>query len=69
MLVENLFGLSIEGKLSGSIHFFIYDVIKVFMLLSVLIFMISYIQSFSPPERTKKILGRFSIGYFRRINH
>ncbi len=41
----------------GSIHFFIYDSIKIFMLLSVLIFIISYIQSFFPPERTKKILG------------
>jgi uncharacterized membrane protein YraQ (UPF0718 family) len=47
-------------RLGGSIHFFIYDVIKIFILLSVLIFMISYIQSYFPPERTKKILGRFN---------
>ncbi len=60
LLVENVFGLSIQDKLGGSIHFFIYDVIKIFILLSVLIFMISYIQSFFPPERTKKILGRFN---------
>lgn len=60
LLVEKVFGLSIESKLGGSIHFFIYDVVKIFILLSVLIFTISYIQSFFPPERTKKILGRFS---------
>ncbi len=59
-LVENIFGLSINEKIGGSIHFFIYDVIKIFILLSALIFSISYIQSFFPPERTKKILGRFT---------
>ena len=59
-LVENVFGLSIAERLGGSIHFFIYDVIKIFILLSVLIFSISYIQSFFPPERTRKILGRFN---------
>lgn len=56
-LVEKAFGLSVETRLGGSIHFFIYDVIKIFILLSVLIFVISYIQSYFPPERTKKILG------------
>lgn len=60
LLVEKVFGLSIESKLGGSIHFFIYDVVKIFILLSVLIFTISYIQSFFPPERTKKILGKFT---------
>ena len=59
-LVENIFGLSINEKIGGSVHFFIYDVIKIFILLSALIFSISYIQSFFPPERTKKILGRFN---------
>lgn len=59
-LVEQGFGLSIQERLGGSIHFFIYDVIKIFILLSVLIFAISYIQSFFPPERTRKILGRFN---------
>jgi uncharacterized membrane protein YraQ (UPF0718 family) len=59
-LVENVFGLSISERLGGSIHFFIYDVIKIFILLSVLIFSISYIQSFFPPERTRKILGHFN---------
>ncbi len=58
-LVENVFGLNMAERLGGSIHFFIYDVIKIFILLSVLIFLISYIQSFFPPERTKKILGRY----------
>ncbi|GLC31900.1 permease [Clostridium omnivorum] len=57
LLVEKVFGLSIKERLGGSIHFFIYDTIKIFILLSVLIFLISYIQSYFPPERTKKILG------------
>ncbi|MFA5658466.1 MAG: permease [Oscillospiraceae bacterium] len=60
MLVENVFGLNVKGRLGGSIHFFIYDVIKIFILLSVLIFVISYIQSYFPPERTRRILGRFN---------
>lgn len=60
LLVENLFGLSLTDRLGGSIHFFLYDVIKIFILLSFLIFTISYIQSFFPPERTRKILGRFN---------
>ena len=59
LLVEDVFGLYITVRLGGSIHFFIYDVIKIFVLLSVLIFIVSYIQSYFPPERTKKILGRF----------
>lgn len=46
-----------QDRLGGSVHFFIYDTIKIFILLSVLIFMISYIQSYFPPEKTKKILG------------
>ncbi len=58
-LVQNVFGLDTQSQLGGSIHFFIYDVIKIFILLSVLIFLISYIQSFFPPERTRKILGNF----------
>ena len=49
-------GLDIFGKVGGTIQFFIYDVIKIVILLCVLIFIISYIQSFFPPERTKKIL-------------
>lgn len=57
LLVEKAFGLPISTRLGGSIHFFIYDTIKIFILLSVLIFAISYIQSYFPPERTKKLLG------------
>lgn len=52
-------GLSLDGIIGGALQFFIYDTIKIFVLLSVLIFGISYIQSYFPPERTKKILGRF----------
>jgi hypothetical protein len=58
-VVEKIFGLDITEQLGGSIHFFLYDVVKIFILLCVLIFIISYIQSFFPPERTRKILGRF----------
>lgn len=66
LIVKNLFGLDVSSRIGGSIHFFIYDVIKIFILLSVLIFLISYIQSFFPPERTKKILGRFN-GFWANI--
>lgn len=59
-LVVKVFGLSMDTRLGASIHFFIYDVIKIFMLLSALIFVISYVQSFFPPERTKRILGNFN---------
>ena len=52
-------GLDINSPWGGSIHFFIYDVIKILILLGVLIFIISYIQSYFPPERTKRILERF----------
>lgn len=53
------FGLDTSEKIGGSIQFFIYDMIKIMVLLGFLIFIISYIQSYFPPERTKKILGRF----------
>ena len=52
-------GLDPASKVGGSIQFFIYDCIKIMVLLGVLILIISYIQSYFPPERTKKILGRF----------
>ena len=58
-LVESVFKLDTSERIGGSLHFFIYDVLKIFILLSVLIFIISYIQSYFPPERTKRILGRF----------
>ena len=57
--VVNILGLSMDTMIGGALQFFIYDTIKIFILLGVLIFGISYIQSFFPPERTKKILGRF----------
>lgn len=52
-------GLDITGRVGGSIQFFLYDVIKITVLLCVLICVISYIQSYFPPERSKRILGRF----------
>ena len=55
----NTLGLDTSEKIGGSVQFFIYDMIKIMVLLVILIFLISYIQSFFPPERTKKILGRF----------
>lgn len=57
--VLSALGLDINGRLGGSVQFFIYDVVKITILLVVLIFMISYIQSYFPPERSKRILGRF----------
>ena len=52
-------GVDLSSRIGGSLQFFIYDVIKITILLCVLIFVISYIQSYFPPERSKKILGRF----------
>lgn len=57
--ILNMFGIDTTKKAGGSIQFFIYDMIKIMVLLGILIFIISYIQSHFPPERTKKILGRF----------
>lgn len=54
-----LIPFDLNMRLSEAIHFFIYDVLKIFILLSVLIFIVSYIQSFFPPERSKKIMGKF----------
>ena len=58
-LVSDVFKIRLESQLGASLQFFIYDVIKIFILLSVLIFTVSYIQSYFPPERTRKILGRY----------
>jgi|SRR5690625_1759358 len=55
----NYLGVDLENKFGGSLQFFIYDVLKITILLCVLIFIISYIQSYFPPERSKKILGKF----------
>ena len=52
-------GLNVDSRIGGSLHFFLYDCIKITILLCVLIFAISFLQSFFPPERTKKILGNF----------
>ncbi len=59
LLVENVFKVPVATQLGGSIHFFIYDSIKIVILLGLMIFAISYVRSFFPPERTKKILERF----------
>ena len=61
-LIGNLLGtlgLDVTSRIGGSIQFFLYDVIKITVLLCVLIYLISYIQSYFPPERSKKIMGRF----------
>lgn len=52
-------GLDISTRLGGSVQFFLYDIVKITVLLCTLIFVISYIQSYFPPERSRKILGRF----------
>lgn len=58
LALENL-GLDVDSRIGGSLHFFLYDCVKITIYLCVLIFFISYLQSFFPPERTKKILGHF----------
>ena len=68
-LVQNLLtllGIDVTSRLGGSISFFIYDVIKITILLFVLVFIISYVQSYFPPEKSKKIMGRFN-GLWARI--
>src|SRR5574344_1708329 len=62
VLIERMLcslGLDVTTRWGGSVQFFLYDVIKITILLCFLIFLISYIQSFFPPERSKKIMGRF----------
>ena len=61
-LIGNLLekaGVDTSGRIGGSVQFFLYDVLKITILLCILIFMISYIQSYFPPERSKKLIGRF----------
>ena len=58
-IILNACGLDTTGKIGASVQFFLYDTIKIMALLGILILIISYIQSYFPPERTKKILGRF----------
>lgn len=57
--ILEMLGIDTGSMLGGSLQFFLYDTIKIFILLSVLIFGISYLQSYFPPERTRRILGRF----------
>ena len=58
LALEDL-GLNVDSRIGGSLHFFLYDCVKITIYLCVLIFAISYVQSFFPPEKTKKILGHF----------
>jgi uncharacterized membrane protein YraQ (UPF0718 family) len=60
LLLRDGLGLDTASRIGSSVHFFIYDVIKIFILLGVLIFGMSYIQSYFPPERTRRILGGIS---------
>ncbi len=55
----NACGLDTTGRIGGSVRFFLYDTVKIMILLGILILLISYIQSYFPPERTKRLLGRF----------
>ena len=59
-VVENILNLSMETAIASSVHFFIYDSLKIVILLSIMIFSISYIRSYFPPEKTKKILEKYS---------
>ena len=59
LIGNGLAAVGLDGTLGGIVQFFLYDTIKIFVLLSVLIFGISYLQSYFPPQRTKKILDRF----------
>lgn len=60
LFVEKVLRLSMETRLGESIHFFIYDIIKIAILLSIMIFIISYIRSYFSPEKTKSILSKYS---------
>ena len=57
-MVEGWFGLNVESQLGGSVHFFFYDTIKILILLSVMIFIISYLRTFFQPQKTKAMLER-----------
>lgn len=59
LLVESVFGISMETNIGSSLHFFFYDTIKILILLIMMIFTISFIRSFFPPEKTKKTLSKF----------
>lgn len=57
-LVYNIFGIAKQSKLGSSLNFFVFDTIKIFILLLIIIYVITFIRSFFPPEKTKKILAR-----------
>lgn len=59
MLVGNVFGIDEGTRLFDSLHFFFYDTVKILILLGIMVFAISYVRSFFPPEKTKKILEKF----------
>lgn len=59
-ILEKYFAMDLNSQLGGSVQFFIYDSIKILVLLFILVFIVAYIQSYFPPNRAKKILGRFS---------
>lgn len=59
-IIRSIFGDEfLNSRIGGSLQFFLYDVIKIFVLLCLLIFLVSYIQSYFPPDRTKRILGKY----------
>jgi uncharacterized membrane protein YraQ (UPF0718 family) len=58
-LVENVFSLPLKSSAGNALHFFLYDTIKILILLSLMIFIISYVRTFFPPEKTKRILEKF----------
>ena len=60
LFVENVLNISMDTRVGSSVHFFFYDTIKIIILLGIMIFIISYIRSYFPPEKTKKILEKFS---------
>ena len=57
-LTYSVFGLSSQSHLGGAVNFFIYDTVKIFFLLAVIVFVVAIIRTFMPPERTKKILAK-----------
>lgn len=65
-IVEELMKLSIDSQLGGSIHFFIYDTLKIILLLSFMIFTISYIRSYFPPEKVKSLINKTN-GFFAHV--
>lgn len=58
ILVEDVFGLQMGTMLGESVHFFFYDVIKIIILLSLMIFLVTYIRSYFPLEKTKGIIEK-----------